>query len=146
MFVESRAPEHISARRARRVAVLMWAGYLIVGVVVGLLWVLQTGPLWEHGLRLGAVLLVVPTGAHLIRRRWEAGRPATAPRISLLRLAAAKAVLVAAAMLATWLFEPTLPGVHGLVGLALALAIGVGGPLLHRHLTVPPAGAGSVRP
>ncbi|MGW4123412.1 hypothetical protein [Nocardia sp. NPDC004711] len=143
--MENRAPERIPAESMRSTAARRWAGYLLAGVTVGLLWVLQTGPLWEHGLRLGVVLLVVPTAAHLIRQRWAAGKPTTAPRISLRRLSAAKAALVAAAMTATWLLEPMLPEVRRLVGLALALTIAVGGPLLHRHLTVPPVDAGSVR-
>ncbi|MET8878202.1 hypothetical protein [Nocardia sp. NPDC004604] len=143
--MENRAPERVPAENTRWTPARTWAGYVLAGVTVGLLWVLQTGPLWEHGLRLGVVLLVVPTAAHLIRRRWTASKPITVPRLSLPRLSAAKAALVAAAMIATWLLEPMLPEVRRLVGLALALTIAVGGPLLHRHLTVLPADAGSVR-
>ncbi|MEU6586897.1 hypothetical protein [Nocardia sp. NPDC046763] len=137
--MENPAPQLIPGGRTPWLAPRLWVGYLLAGVVVGLLWVVQTGPLWEHGLRMAVVLLVVPTAVHLIRRRWAAGKPATVHRISLPRIAVAKAVLVIAALTVTWLFEPSLPRIHYLGGLALTVTIAAGGPLLHRHLLTAPS-------
>ncbi|HEU5029727.1 MAG TPA: hypothetical protein VFV01_32775 [Spirillospora sp.] len=109
-------------------------GYLMAGLIMGAVWAWNAGePVWEHALKFGLLLFVGVPLLHLVQKRRTAGRPQAGPRLSLGRAVAAKGVLLAAALLASYLLRSTPHGdLYVAVGLVAAIA-GIG-PLLHRHL------------
>ncbi|MFB4300752.1 hypothetical protein [Actinomadura sp. NTSP31] len=124
-----RAPAIAGTRSVTRV-------YLTAGLIMGAVWAWNAGePVWEHALKFGLLLFAGVPLLHLVRKRRTAGRPQEGPRLSLARAVAAKGVLLAAALLASYLLRST---PHGdlYVAAALAAAIAGIGPLLHRHLVV----------
>lgn len=108
--------------------------YLMAGLVMGAVWAWNAGePVWEHALKFGLLLFVGAPLLHLVQKRRTAGRPQEGPRLSLARAVAAKGVLLAAALLASYLLRSTPHGdLYVAAGLFVAIA-GVG-PLVHRHL------------
>ncbi|MDL4819672.1 hypothetical protein [Actinomadura opuntiae] len=107
--------------------------YRVAGLVMGGVWAWNAGqPVWEHALKLGLLLFVGAPLLHLAQKRRAARHPAAAPRVSIVRVAAAKGVLLAAALLASYLLRSTPHGdLYVAAGLAVAIA-GIG-PLLHRR-------------
>jgi hypothetical protein len=117
-------------------------GYLVAGVALGALWLVNGGrSVWEHALRLLVLVLVVATVLELLRRRRGGAR--TGSRRAYVRLLTAKLALIglafaAEALLAHWSVLGA-AGAEDVVALALALAVAVGGPMLHERLTAPAA-------
>ncbi|MBD2894451.1 hypothetical protein amrb99_33760 [Actinomadura sp. RB99] len=108
--------------------------YRTAGLIMGAVWAWNAGqPLWEHALKFGLLLFVGVPLLHLVQKRRTAGRPQEGPRLSLARAAAAKGVLLAAALLASYLLRST---PHGDLYVAAGLFVVIAGlgPLVHRHL------------
>ena len=118
------------------------ARYLVIGAVIGALWIAHRDePLWEHAVRTLVVLVAVPLLAAPVLAWWRARRrDATVPseQLSLPRFVAAKAMLVAVALGLDVLLSSWWPGLADLlVAAGLVLAIAVLGPLHHHRLLVP---------
>jgi len=112
--------------------------YLVIGLVVGALWIAHSDePLWEHAARTLVVLIAVPLLAAPVLAWWRKRRGSTdAQRVSLVRFVAAKALLVGVALGVDVLLSLWLPGVADfVVAGGLFVAIAVLGPLYH-HLLV----------
>ncbi|QKG22016.1 hypothetical protein [Actinomadura verrucosospora] len=110
--------------------------YLIAGLAMGAAWAWNAGqPLWEHALKFGLLLFVGAPLLHLLQKRRAAARPAGGPRLKLVPVVAAKATVLAAALLASYLLRST---PHGdlYVAAGLAVAIAAFGPLLHRRFVI----------
>ncbi|WP_430330769.1 hypothetical protein [Rhodococcus sp. ACT016] len=90
---------------------------------------------------MAVLLLVGPAVVHLIRNRVSTRGRHVKPRLSMPRLALAKAILVALAIVQTLLLETTVPGTRYLIGVEIALAIAIAGPALHRRMLVGPPAA-----
>ncbi|WP_189264959.1 hypothetical protein [Streptomyces fuscichromogenes] len=104
-------------------------------MTIGALWLVQSGPLWQHALRLSLIVLVVAPLAHLVQsRRRSRGEQSHGPRPSLPRLVAAKIALLVIAVIGTWLLTPVLPHTEIVVTLAVAVIIAVLGPVLHPYM------------
>jgi len=123
--------------------------YLVVGLVIGALWIAHSDePVWAHAARTLAVLVAVPVLAAPVlawwrRRAASRGAPDDAPRLSLVRFVAAKALLVAVALgvdLLLSLWSPVAADV--VVALGLVGAVAVLGPQYHHLLVVPAARSG----
>jgi hypothetical protein len=107
-------------------------GYAVAGLGIGGAWAYGWElPVWEHALRLLALVLIVPPIIHFVRRRRAKPRAAHPP---LRHLVCAKVLLVVAAI-----------GLNELLGLwtaqsafataaALAVVVAFGGPPWHRKL------------
>ncbi len=131
--------ERMSTARTLAARVPLWTRYLLVGVIMGLVWGLQTGPLWEHAVRLAVLLMIVPPLLHQIRTRRDTRRGRRAgPHLSLVRISAAKAGLVAAATLVTWLVEPAVKHPEYVGAFLLTATIAGLGPLLHARMVTHP--------
>ncbi|MWA00633.1 hypothetical protein F8568_009625 [Actinomadura sp. LD22] len=108
--------------------------YRMAGLIMGGIWAWNAGePVWEHALKFGLLLFVGVPLLHLVQKRRTAGRPRPGPQLSLARAVVAKGVLLAAALVASYLLRSTPHGdLYVAAGLFVAIA-GIG-PLLHRHL------------
>ena len=122
-----RAAALVGTRSVKRV-------YRTAGLIMGAVWAWNAGePVWEHALKFGLLLFVGVPLLHLVQKRRTAGRPQAGPQLSLARAVVAKGVLLAAALVASYLLRSTPHGdLYVAAGLFVAIA-GIG-PLLHRHL------------
>jgi hypothetical protein len=120
--------------------VIRWP-YAVIGTVLGVLWVVQRDvPAWEHLIRTGVVLLIIPPVAHVVRDRVlrAKGRNAHA-QLSLPRIVVAKFSLIGTAFGLDWLIGvwtgPAL-AVDVALGMGITLAIALGGSALHPRFVV----------
>ncbi|WP_433622170.1 hypothetical protein [Nocardia sp. CA-120079] len=104
---------------------------------MGGIWAVQSGPLWHRAVGLVGLSLVGPPVIHLVRARLRRHRARSGPRISLTRFFAAKAIVVAFALIATWLLGYTHENAPLHAGLLMAMVIAIAGPILHPHLLIP---------
>jgi hypothetical protein len=112
--------------------------YLVIGLVIGALWIVHSNePLWEHAARTLVVLVAVPLLAAPVLAWWRKRHGLADTRhVSLVRFVAAKALLVGVALGVDVLLSMWLPGVADfVVAGGLFVAIAVLGPLYH-HLLV----------
>jgi hypothetical protein len=121
--------------------VIRWP-YAVIGTVLGVLWIVQRDvPVWEHLIRTGVILLVIPPVAHLVRDRvlHAKGQVAHA-QLSLPRIVASKLSLIGTAFTLDWLIGvwtgPAL-AVDIALGAGITLAIALGGSALHPRFVVP---------
>jgi len=115
------------------------AGYLFFGLAIGGLWIAHRGePAWVHAARTLAVLLVVSLTLQVLHRRRPRSRPSSdGTRISLVRLIAAKLLVVAIALVVDWVLQRWIPNADLIVAIGLAVGIAAVGPKVHRYLLVP---------
>ncbi|ATL31068.1 hypothetical protein [Streptomyces formicae] len=107
--------------------------YTAAGLLIGGAWAYgRDVPLWEHALRLGVLVVVVPPVLHLVRRRLR--RRTTAQLLPLRPLVVAKVTLVAAAMVVQLLLTPLTARAPFVTAAALAAVVAVGGPRWHRNV------------
>ncbi|MFI6347820.1 hypothetical protein [Streptomyces sp. NPDC050560] len=110
--------------------------YLIVGLVMGALWVWHKGePLWEHALKLLVLLFVV---APLVLGRMRRKHPPVPGQLTLAypRLVVAKLVLLVVTLAASALLRDKVDNADLVVAVGMAVVIAVGGPLIHPRLLV----------
>jgi len=106
--------------------------YAGIGLLIGGAWALGwSQPAWQHALRLLVVVLVVPPLMPLLHRFTRRSAPAHPP---LRYLVPIKIGLVAAALGLEVLLQQWTPWANLMTALALAAAVAIGGPPLHRKL------------
>lgn len=111
--------------------------YLLVGLIMGGTWGLQSTPLPLRALTMAGMFLAGPPALHWLRSRLTRGQDRSqGPRASLVRFFGAKGLLVVLAFAGTWLLQPITPHAGLYIGLALAATVAVVGPLLHRHMLI----------
>ncbi|MFE7111487.1 hypothetical protein ACFU98_39310 [Streptomyces sp. NPDC057575] len=100
--------------------------YAVAGLLIGGAWAYgRDMPPWEHALRLGVIVTVVPPVLHLVRSRLgrSAGR-----HLPLQHLVVAKVLLVLGAMVMDLLLEPLTVWASFVTAGILAAVVDVGGP------------------
>jgi hypothetical protein len=110
--------------------------YAVLGLITGGLWLWGSGdPLWQHALRMLAIVLVVPALASrltaAVARRRGLERTET---ISVGRLVAVKAGLVIVAIAVTALLGSRVHHLDLCLAAWLALLLALGGPAIHHRL------------
>ncbi|MFE9687239.1 hypothetical protein [Streptomyces sp. NPDC006285] len=136
--MRSLAPVTAAATTGRKMPPPLVVRYLILGLIMGGLWAWHAGaPLWEHAVRLLALLLIGPPLLHRARarRRRRLGLEGE-PRLSLVRLTLLKLWLVALALLAAWVLNDRLSGADYWIAGGLTVITTVFGPPAHPHLIV----------
>jgi hypothetical protein len=127
-----------SARTGRPVGrEIIHARFAVAGVVIGGAWIWRAGAsLWEHALRVLVVLLIAaPTLSYLRRRHAKRnGRPVG--YFPMKELVIAKLGLITVAVGLQWALQKAVSTTTAsvVVGIAMAVTVGVGGPLLQRHV------------
>ncbi|GAA2104327.1 hypothetical protein GCM10009801_79870 [Streptomyces albiaxialis] len=105
--------------------------YASAGLLIGGAWAYgKDMPLWEHALRLGLIVVVVPPVLHLLRSR--RGGPA-ARHLPLRHLVAAKVLLILGAAGMELLLDPLTAWASFVTAAALAAVVAIGGPTWHRN-------------
>src|SRR4051812_1039544 len=107
---------------------------------MGAVWAFNAGDsALDHAIRFGILLFVIaPLASHAYGRRLRA-RGLARPDVSLPRMLAAKAGLVAAALVTSALLGRWMGGADYVVAAGLAVTIAVAGPALHQRLFFKPA-------
>ncbi|MFE7112801.1 hypothetical protein ACFU98_38345 [Streptomyces sp. NPDC057575] len=106
--------------------------YAVAGLLIGGAWAYgRDTPLWEHALRLGVIVVVVPPIVHLVRSRLR--RRPTTQHLPLRQLVVAKVLLVVAAVVVELMLDPLTAWASFLTAAALTAAVAVRGPIWHRN-------------
>jgi hypothetical protein len=123
----------------------VWPRYLIIGLVIGGLWIAHRDePLWEHAARTLLILLIVPPILHVVLSRLRARRGVRANpsgmRLSLIRLVSFKACLLVIGLGIEALIQPAVPNADLITAVFLVISVTVFGTMLHPHFLVPDTG------